>query len=265
MFTHYFLFKLVLAPLIIAASTTIARKWGENIGGLIIGLPLTSAPVSIFFALEQGPQFAMHAAQAAMLGLIPVAFFCAGYVLSARRFNWQVSAGTGIGIYLIAVWGISYLTLSLDVIAILVPCILACALLLVGKQPAEHVRVPPPAWDLPLRMLVASALLVVITSAAGSLGPTWSGLLSPFPIFTFVMATFSHHQGGPGAAWRVIRGVLTGLFSYAAFFLVVALLMNRASLALVYTLATTIALGINGAMLALLLRRNRLTVNKLAG
>lgn len=265
MFTHYFLLKLILAPLIIITATMITRKWGEAIGGLIIGLPLTSAPVSIFFAIEQGRQFAASAAKAAMLGLIPVAVFCAGYSLSSRRWNWVVSALTGISLYLVTVWGMASVNPNLETVALLVPCALAGALLIAGKQPADHPKMPSPWWDLPLRVLVAAALLIGITTAADALGPIWSGLLSPFPIFTFVMATFSQHQGGPGAAWRVIRGVLTGLFSYTAFFLVAALLMNRASLALVYTLATTAALGLNGAMLARMVWKSRPAVNKPAG
>jgi hypothetical protein len=66
---NHFLLKLVLAPLIIAAATMVSRRWGESIGGLLVGLPLTSAPVSVFFAIEQGAAFAANAARGAMLGL----------------------------------------------------------------------------------------------------------------------------------------------------------------------------------------------------
>ena len=54
--------KLVLTPLLIAAASLAQRKWGGLAGGLIAGLPLTSAPVSVFLALEHGPAFAAHAA-----------------------------------------------------------------------------------------------------------------------------------------------------------------------------------------------------------
>jgi hypothetical protein len=126
-----------------------------------------------------------------------------------------------------------------------------------GKLDSESVSILPPWWDLPLRMVIAAGLLLAITTAANSLGPKWSGLLSPFPIFTFVMATFSHYQGGASAAWKLIRGVVTGLFSYTAFFLVVALLVERTSLFLVYPLAACAALGVNGTSLALLIRNGR--------
>jgi hypothetical protein len=105
-------------------------------------------------------------------------------------------------------------------------------------------------------MIIAASLLVVITTLAGTLGSKWSGLLSPFPVFSFVMATFSHRQGGTGAAWRFMRGLLTGLFGYTAFFMVVGLLIERTNLVLVYSLATFAALVVNGLSLARLVSKN---------
>jgi hypothetical protein len=104
-------------------------------------------------------------------------------------------------------------------------------------------------------MVIATTLLIVITTGASALGSKWAGLLSPFPIFTFVMATFSHSQGGASAVWRFVRGVLMGLFSYTAFFVVVALLIDHTSLLVVYTLATITSLTVNGAALAVVLWR----------
>ncbi len=59
-----------------------------------------------------------------------------------------------------------------------------------------------------------------------------------------------------------MRGLLTGLFGYTAFFLVVGLLMGRTHLVVVYVLATAAALGVNGVSLARLVWQNRAaTVN----
>lgn len=249
--------KLILTPLIILAATLVSRRWGERIGGLMIGLPLTSGPVSVFFAVEQGPKYAASAALGAILGLIPVAVFCIGYVKSSKLFPWYLASTASIIVYLLAVGAVSLLTPGLGWEVFLVPAVLFTALLLMGKVEAGEKAINPPWWDLPLRMVIATTLLVTITTSAGLLGPKWGGLLSPFPVFTFVMATFSHSQGGPGAVWRLIRGVLAGLFSYTAFFVVVALMVANDSLFVVYGLATITALGVNGAALALLVWKNR--------
>ena len=253
---NYLILKLVLAPIIIAAATLVARRWGEAIGGLMVGLPLTSGPVSIFFAVEQGQKFAANAALGAMLGLIPVAVFCTAYASVSKRLSWHLSAVVSIPLYLVSVWVMSLASPGLGSTSLLVPAALGAALLLVGKREAAGMPIAPPWWDLPLRMVVATTLLLLITSAAGMLGPKWSGLLSPFPVFTFVMATFSHSQGGSSATRRFMRGVLTGLFAYLAFFLVVALLIERTSPLLVYLLATAAALGVNGVSLISLIRKS---------
>ncbi len=248
------IFKLVMTPLIIAAATLIARRWGERIGGLVIGLPLTSGPVSVFFAIEQGRDFAAGAALEAILGLVAVTVFCLAYVAASKRLAWYLASAASISLYLLAVWLVSFLAPGLGWEVILVPALLAAALLWLGKVEGAGKPIVTPWWDLPLRMVIATTLLVLITTGAGLLGPKWGGLLSPFPIFTFVMATFSHSQGGPSAAWRLIRGVLSGLFSYTAFFVVVGLMVQRDNLVVVYGLAALAALAVNGLSLALTVR-----------
>ncbi|MEX5997204.1 hypothetical protein [Providencia hangzhouensis] len=41
-----FVFKVVITPLLLLTASLAARRWGESIGGLIVGLPLTSGPIS---------------------------------------------------------------------------------------------------------------------------------------------------------------------------------------------------------------------------
>lgn len=249
LFANHFLLKLVLTPLIIGVSTLVSRRWGETIGGLMIGLPLTSAPVSIFFALEQGTTFADQAALSAILGLIPVVVFCVSYVLAARSLGWIQAAAISIGAYLVAVLGMSMLTPGLLPDLLLVPLALTAGLWILGKANAEIKPIVSPWWDIPLRMLIAASILVLITTGASFLGPKWSGLLSPFPVFTFVMAFFTHSQGGSAAVGRFIRGVMRGLFGYLLFFLVVSQLVSRVNLVVVYSLATAAALTVNGLSL----------------
>ena len=45
------LLKLLLTPLFILIVTLIGRRWGTLVSGLLVGLPLTSAPVALFLAL----------------------------------------------------------------------------------------------------------------------------------------------------------------------------------------------------------------------
>src|SRR5215510_7677253 len=85
------LLKLVLTPLLVGAATIAARRWGQSIGGWFAGLPLTSGPVSVFLAIERGPEFARTAAEATLLGLVGVAAFCFTYH-RALRFQSSLTA-----------------------------------------------------------------------------------------------------------------------------------------------------------------------------
>jgi hypothetical protein len=63
-----------------------------------------------------------------------------------------------------------------------------------------------------------------------------------------VLAIFPHRQSGD-AANNVLRGLLLGLFSFGAFFLLLAIGLSRFGLALAFLAATGTALVIQGLTL----------------
>lgn len=63
-----FLIKLIAAPLLLALATLAARRWGTVLGGILIGLPLISGPISVFLAIENGAGFAVETARGALAG-----------------------------------------------------------------------------------------------------------------------------------------------------------------------------------------------------
>ncbi len=203
MFTNHFLLKLLLAPLIIAAATLVSRRWGERVGGLMIGLPLTSAPVSVFFAVEQGQKFAASAALGSLLGMVPVAVFCLAYVQAARRFRWYVAALFSIAAYLLVVWAVSYLPFGLGEAAIGVPVVLGLALLAIGQPQGKTQPLAPPWWDLPARMGIAAVLLVLLTALAAAWGRSGAGCCRPSRSFRSLWPpspTPRAARGQPGAS-----------------------------------------------------------------
>jgi hypothetical protein len=241
--------KIVLTPLLIGAVTLLARHWGPGIGGTVAGLPLTSTPVSIFLALEQGPAFAATAAAGTLLGLVSQAALCLAYSWTARRAPWWASAAAGVGCFVVATLVLEHVSLSVEIIFALV-----CALLLLVASviPGSDVGLgstKPPPWDLPLRMLVAAAMVVVLTTVAASIGPRWTGLLSPFPVFALVLGAFTHRTEGAAAAGVLLRGIVLGSLSHATMFLVIATLLVRGGLVWTYTVAAVAALMVNGLAL----------------
>jgi hypothetical protein len=80
-------FKLLLTPLLIALISLAEWRWGAKVGGVLVGLPLTSAPISLFIALDLGTPFASQLAIGVLMGLISQAIFCITYAWLSFRVN----------------------------------------------------------------------------------------------------------------------------------------------------------------------------------
>ncbi|MDR2696658.1 MAG: hypothetical protein LBC79_09820 [Deltaproteobacteria bacterium] len=252
-----FFLKITLAPVLIAGATLIARRWGPVVGGWFVGLPLTSGPVSLFLALEQGAEFAATSAANALIGMCGIAIFSIVYAKSARGNAWARSCCFSLAVYFPVMEAFSRPSPGLPLECLFAFAFQAVTLLIVGRPAAVLVMRSPPWWDLPLRMGVAVAVVLLITGFAGALGPKWSGLLAPFPAFTLIMTVFAHQQHGPAAAHQILYGVVVGAFSAIAFFCIVAFGLTRMGPLITFTLAALATCAMNGLILALMLRRQR--------
>ncbi len=162
------LVKILLTPALVAVATLLARRWGPGVGGTIAGLPLTSTPVSIFLALEQGPKFAATAAVWTLLGLLSQAILCLAYSWSARRAAWWTSVGTGVSAFLAATLILERVSLSLATAFALVCGLLMVTAVLIPVPAGIFGLARPPGWDLPVRMCVATASVVALTMIAAT-------------------------------------------------------------------------------------------------
>lgn len=218
--------KALLTPSLIALVSVAGRRWGPVVSGLLVGLPLTSGPVLLIIALQNGAPFAAGTARGIILGTISVAIFCLTYGWVALRWRWPGALGASWLVFLMATALLQFVTLSLLLAFALCVVVAALSLAVFPHPPAkEQVVVAPPMWDIPARMAVATAFVLLLTSAAPQLGPHLTGLLAPFPIFGTVLSAFTHAQAGTAAALRLLRGLLVGLLSFASFFLVAGMLI----------------------------------------
>jgi len=165
------LLKLVITPVLILAASLAGRRWGEAVGGWFVGLPLTSGPVCLFIAIEQGPRFAAVTALGSLAGVAAEAGFCLAYSIAARRTWWPTALGAAsiaysIGAVLFAFAGLSMWSLLAAVIVVLIVVLL----LIPAAEVPVRVRVTPPRWDLPARMVIAGTLVLGLTEAAPTLG-----------------------------------------------------------------------------------------------
>jgi len=159
--------KLVLTPALVGAASLAGRRWGSAVGGWLIGIPFTSGPIAFFLALDPGPDFAARAAAGVMAGAISQAAFCVAYAWTAQRWGWTVSliaAAAGFVAITIVLNAVALPTAGFFVVIIVV--IVVSLFLMPQPAPTRAEPIEFPAWDLPARMLVATAFVVVLTAAA---------------------------------------------------------------------------------------------------
>jgi hypothetical protein len=176
---------------------------------------------------------------------------CLAYAWSARGAPWWISAGAGVAAFVGATLALEHVTLSVwPAFALVCGFLVLMALAIPATVTAFRPAHPPP-WDVPLRMLVSASIVLVLTAIAPSLGPRWTGLLSPFPVFALVLGAFTHRARGAAAAGHLLRGVVLGSLSHATMFALIASLLVPRGLAWTYAWASLAALGVNAAALGL--------------
>ena len=251
------LLKLLITPFLLTGTTLATRRWGPSVGGWLVGLPLTSGPVSFFLAVEQGRAFAATAAHGAINGLGPVIIFCMVYEKCASRLSWPLATASALGGYFTGVVLFSHLHLSfwasLGLVCGMISFAILCA------KPVKHAatRLAAPRWDLPLRMVAATGIVLAVTAVSATLGPNLSGIISVFPVFTCVMFAFSHGLYGAEATRAFEHGVVIGSYAFAAFFVIVAFTVQIWPLWAVYLAACVGAMTINALVYACMARFTR--------
>ena len=239
-------FKLVLVPVLIATVTLATRRWGPRVGGFLTALPIVTGPTLCFYAIEQGASFASRASAGTLLALVAVVAFCVTYSWISRMARWPVTLACGYVVF-VSVVAVLYLlpqNAALGLIAVLVACALAYRAL-----PLPRVLPPPPAsprWDLPMRMIAAVTLVLVLTGVAGWLGPKVSGLLTPFPLSTAILASFTHAQRGHDAVVSFFHGFVAALGTFAVFCFVLSVTLPLVPIAIAIAAALTAQLVLQG-------------------
>ena len=254
--------KVVLTPVLIGGASLAGRRWGEGIGGWLVDLPFTAGPVAFFLALEYGPGAAAASALGSLAGVIAEAAFCLGYGWGARWFGWRSSFLAGTITFAAVAAALQQFELRLLPVFLGALAGLAVILLLMPRSGGRFVAPPLPPWDIPARMAVATALVLVLTSIAPVLGAGLSGMLATFPVFAGTLTVFAHRLQGRGAALGVLRGLLFGLFSFVGFFPALAGLVERAGIATAFAAAIAASIAIQGGTLWLVRRDARRSLQR---
>jgi hypothetical protein len=212
-----------------------------------------AGPLLFFYAVEQGAPFAARAASGALVGLIPLTAFCLAHAALARpagrlprRWSAPLCLAAGWATFLVAAALLHPFPVPRWGAPLVGGAALAAGLALIRTPP--HDGQPPmrhhPALELGLRMAAAALLVTSLTGLAARLGPTWSGLLTPFPVASSVLLIGGHLADGPASLGETVRGFLLGLYGFAAFLAVLSFALVPLGLPAAFALGLAASLSV---------------------
>jgi uncharacterized membrane protein (GlpM family) len=244
--------KLLVIPGFLLLISLAGKRWGPSVAGWLSGLPVVVGPILLFLALEQGEAFAAQSATAALSAMFAMIAFCVTYAQVAQRAGWPLALVVSLSVWALVVVVLSLVPASLVFsVCAAATALLAAPYLFPTVQPV--LRGPAPKSDkLLLRMVAGALLTLVVTLLASTVGDRWSGLLAVFPVLGSVMAVFSQQTRGPAFTAALLRATATGMYSFAAFCLVLALALPTMGMnAFVLGVAVSVAmLGVTRRLLA---------------
>ena len=246
------LVKLALAPTLVVGSSLAGRRWGHEVSGLLVAMPLVAGPILLITELEHGAHFAARAAAASLLGLVALACFVVVFARVARHARMAARGARRLARVPRRRAGVRADRDSR-------PASASCS-------PPAHSRsrrgcYPPirpeqdlpiaglPAWDLPARAIATALLVLGLTGAAAGLGPTLTGALTPFPVSNTVLAAFVLVLEGPAQGRRLLARLLARRVRLRR------VLLPRLRARLPLGVAAAFAIALCGALAAQLLAR----------
>jgi|GEM_PF-1706569 len=235
--------RLLIAPVIVLGVTLAQRRFGQAIGGLIVGLPLSTLPLLWLVSLQHGPAFtAAMATTILAAGAAQVVVIWLYARLAARTTPLRAITVT-VGAFFLA---------TAPLVAVRPSVMLAGALALGAFCVALQYwpRVAETSDDegryrLVLRMVVAATVTVAIASLAGAVGPAMAGLLGALPVMSLTIGFMTHRELGAGASTRFLEGVNKGTAAYVLSILVLTLLLRTTNdVAMPFVAAILVAVGV---------------------
>ncbi|WP_114814228.1 hypothetical protein [Paraburkholderia kururiensis] len=224
--------KLALVPAFLVSLALAARVWGPAVAGWLAGLPVVAGPIVLLLVLERGAAFGVRACAASIAAIAASEAFNFAYAATCRRPRWEarwplaLSAGLAAWLMVAALLvhlpdGVGWAFGAAGVAVAISQTWLPRAH---GPVPAARVT----RADLVLRMAMGAALTLAVTQLSASLGAAWSGVLSVFPLLGIVLAVSAQRAHGADFVARLMRGMVVGRASFAAFFAVAAALLPHA-------------------------------------
>lgn len=214
--------KLTLVPLFLLVVSMSGKWWGPSIAGWLAGLPVVAGPILFILVLSHGPNFGARAATLSLSAILASEAFNFAYAWTCLWCSWPVALAVGIVTWFISACGLSMLPTSPIWAATAALAAVCFGQSFLPRSSLVAAGAPLTRSDLIGRMVAGAVLTVLVTSLSGWAGPAWSGLLAVFPLLGIVLSVSSHRAYGSVFVISLLRGMVLGRFSFAAFCLLLS-------------------------------------------
>jgi hypothetical protein len=213
------------------------------VSGYLGGFPLIGGPITLFLALDFGPEFAARSAMVTLAAILGQAAHLTVFSHVARRAPWPLALAAGWASFAAVAVAVTFLPLTPGLALALAGTGLAAAWRWLPHPRDESALPAVPRAELWLRLVAALVLAAAILGSAAVFGPVVSGILLSVPVTGSIMPPFTLALYGADAVARLARGFIVGLTGFTAFFLVVATCVVSLGITMTFAAAALAALA----------------------
>src|ERR1700691_4244760 len=211
------LLRIALTPIAFALVSRAQTRFGDRIGGRLIGLPLTTGPFLLTVCLTESRATAARAAAGVTSGQMAVVVFCCAYGCLARRMRPLQATAASLSMALAAVVALS--TVAGPWSAATAVWLVIAASLVFWPWPAEGSQAAErdaeageagPAGPAPVlqRAVISTLVVATMLTLVPVLGAQLAGVITSAPILLSIILPSTHRRNGAAGAAALARGTI---------------------------------------------------------
>lgn len=195
--------KMVASAAVVVVATVTAEKAGAFWAALIASLPVAAGPIYVVLALEHDAVFLAESAIGSMAATAATAVYMLCLALLCPRLPVGLAIPFGLMGWLAVAAAIRLLVWDIvSAVALTAGAMIVCMAVTVDERHWSAPKAGARQWyDIPLRALLVSVLVALVTSLSHALGAEATGYAAVFPIAMTSLALILHlRQGGHSVA-----------------------------------------------------------------
>ncbi|HEX3615064.1 MAG TPA: hypothetical protein VHU61_00895 [Solirubrobacteraceae bacterium] len=215
------LLRIGLTPIAFALVSKAQSRFGDWIGGRLIGLPLTTGPFLLTVCMTSSRMTAAHAAAGVTSGQMAVVMFCSSYAWTARRMQPPAATLASLAVALTAVIALSsFAGIWSSASAVWIAIAASLVLWPWARHEAQtHQIAPKTTTTAPMlqRALISTVVVATMSTLVPILGARPAGIISSAPILLSIMLPGTHRLSGAAGAAAMARGTIVSMAATVAF------------------------------------------------